>query len=136
MGVQPLHPDDETWIAESLVRATERAREHGDPPTSARPSLEALDAMWAAGLGDPAQANELINRVGLAIGQHLVDQLGFAWVAVSDEYGTDVGVYGQPGDVVICPTSLVAKRWERKQAPFVVETVAAIIADIERLRGA
>ncbi len=135
MAVQSLHSDDQAWIADSLVRATERARQYGDPPTSTRPSLEALDAMWTAGLGDPAQANELINLVGLAIGQHLVETLDFAWVAVADEHGTDVGVYGQPGDIVICPTALVAKRWERKQAPFVVETVAAIVADIERVRA-
>lgn len=135
MAIHPMHPDDRAWVAQSLGRALERARQFGDPPTSVRPSLEALDAMWAAGLDDDANANELINLVGIAIGQHLADALALDWVAVIDEYGTDVGVHGEPGNVVICPTSLVAKRWEHRETPFVAETVAALIADVGRLRA-
>ena len=120
-----------------LERATALARTHGDPAGSKQPSLAALDTMWAvavATITDDIGANAIINLVGVGVGQHLVTELGLEWSVVIDEYGTDLAVTGQPGNIIVTPTSLVAKRWESKTSTFVVATVNALVTDLRRMR--
>ena len=56
---------------------------HYDPQTATY-TLDTLWATWSSALresgGDP---NALINMVGVAFGQHLVDTVGLAWVIAS-----------------------------------------------------
>ena len=42
------------------------------------------------------------------------------WVIATDKQGSDLAVYGLPGkgDVLLYPANLVAKRWERRETPF------------------
>jgi hypothetical protein len=137
--IRPLGELDIAWVNEQLERATVLARKHGDPPTSQRPSLAALDAMWAEAIAtldhsDGDGANAIINLVGVGIGQHLVDELGLSWSVCEDEYGTDLAVHGEPGNVIVTPTSFVAKRWDTKTSTFVVEVIPRMIDDIRRMR--
>jgi hypothetical protein len=122
MAVHPLAAADAEWVRATLARANELA--------GGALSLPALDAMWADGLARGHDANDLINLVGVAIGQHLVDAVGLEWCAVVDEYGNDLGVHGGPADAVVCPTSLVAKRWESRETDWITATVTAMVADL------
>ena len=137
MAIHPLKDSDAEWVQGMLERATALARKHGDPPTSKQPSLAALDAMWAVAIAtvtDEIGANAIINLVGVGVGQHLVAELGLEWAVVVDEYGTDLAVTGQPGNIVVTPTSFVAKRWDSKTPTFVVATINAMVADLRRMR--
>ena len=70
----------------------------------------------------------MVLAIGAAFGTRLVEDLGFRWVVVTDDYGTDLAVLARPGrgDVIIVPADFVAKRYERKEAPFLVEAFAEI----------
>ena len=65
--------------------------------------------------------NEVINCVGVAFGQILVDGIGLKWVIATDHHGSDLAVYGLPnaGDVLIYPVNFIAKRWERREVNFI-----------------
>jgi hypothetical protein len=74
--------------------------------------VDELDALWAASLAEPdpvIDTNTLINAVGLAFGQHLVDRLGVRWVVVTDECGTEAA-HEPRGDLLMFPPNLVGKR--------------------------
>jgi hypothetical protein len=81
---------------------------------------EILDVAYKNWLNSNAdlakQANDIVHAIGFAFGQFLVDHDGFEWTIVSDQFGTDVGVRALPdrGNVLICPASMVAKRWATK----------------------
>lgn len=128
------------WIRENVAMATTLARKYGgDPPESDLPSLAALDVVWVeltealrAKKGNP---NKVVNLVGLALGEILVRRLGLAWTVVKDEHGTDIALHGQPGDVVVFPTNLVAKRWARGEGAFLEQLFDAMRIDIERARA-
>lgn len=64
--------------------------------------------------------NAIINYVGIAFGQRLVDGIGLKWVVATDQHGSELAVYGLPGrgDVLVYPANFVAKRWERKETNF------------------
>jgi hypothetical protein len=139
VAIHPLGELDIAWVNEQLERATVLARRHGDPPTSRRPSLAALDAMWAEAIAtldtsDGDGANAIINLVGVGIGQHLVDELGLTWTVCEDEYGIDLAVHGEPGNIIVTPTSFVAKRWVSKTSTFIVEVIPDMMEHIRRMR--
>lgn len=129
---------EERWIAANLRRALHLGREHGDPATSIAPSLAALDRAWAVGCaelresnGDP---NPLIQALGIAFGQHLLERHGLEWVVATDPVGTEMAVYGEIGEVLVYPLNLVAKRWQRTEGAFLVALAAAMDADLATLR--
>ena len=80
--------------------------------------------------------NAVINQVGIAFGQSLVDGLGLNWVIATDEYGTDMAVYGLPnqGDVLVYPANFVAKRWERRETNFLEDAYRRIAEDVSAIR--
>jgi len=106
---------ERTWIAGNQQVVRSFAIERGvlteesaslDPPV--------LDAAWAAwleihvrGQDDP---NSIINAFGMAFGQVLADRFGLEWKVVTDVV-TDIALCRQPGDVVIYPQNLVARRY-------------------------
>lgn len=108
----------------------------GDDEALARPTLAGLDGLWATWCSALRESgddpNALINMVGIALGQHLVDALGLVWVIATDEFGTELAVHGERNDVLVYPCNLVAKRWQSGEAEFVAEVGAALLQDTAR----
>jgi hypothetical protein len=131
---------EHAWIAEQLERASEFVNTFL-PPTAAQPSnLDALDAAFATWMAsgvasEPFTANAVINCVGIAFGQSLVEGLGLSWVVATDDHGTELAVYGLPGtgDVLVYPANFVAKRWERGETDFLAELYRRIENDVKAL---
>jgi hypothetical protein len=130
---------ERTWIAGNQQVVRSFAIERGvlldklaplDPPV--------LDAAWAAwlemhvrGEDDP---NSIINAFGMALGQVLIDRLGLEWKIVSDAV-TEIALCGQPGDIVIYPQNLVARRYMSRTTQFFVELAAEMEQSLHRLPG-
>ena len=116
LRIEELNEAELGWVAEhvALARTLTEATDEGAP------TPDALDALWADWLehGDPQEANDVINIVGLAFGQRLVDDLGMRWVAATDEHGTEVAVHHPAGDALVMPPNLVAKRLETREVGF------------------
>jgi hypothetical protein len=88
--------------------------------------------------------NAVINYVGIAFGQALVDGIGFSWVIATDDQGSELAVHGFPGrgDVLVYPANFVAKRWERRETNFLEKAyqqigrdARAIFRDWQRTSG-
>jgi hypothetical protein len=143
MAVVPkLEPPDASelaWIADNVAKAAAMAKKYGgDDESLTQPTLGGLDAVWVAFTATLRESgddpNFLINMIGVAFGQYLVQALDMVWVVATDEYGTEMAVHGQPGDLLIYPTNLVAKRWKSGEGAFLASIGAQMIADISRLR--
>jgi hypothetical protein len=100
----------------------------------------ALDAAWAAWLAQwrsgEEDPNPAVNMFGLALGQYLVDHLGLSWKVVQDQHGTEIAVHGQPGDILVFPPNLVAKRLESRTTGFFVPVSAGIEEQVANVRAA
>lgn len=135
----PMTEDEKRWMAGQQMRALLLGRAHGDPTSATQPSFAALDRAWVtegselrASGGDP---NPLIQALGIALGQHLVDHHRLEWVVATDPFGTEVALHGKDGDVLVYPLNLVAKRWQRNEGAFLVKLVAEMDSDIAMLQG-
>jgi hypothetical protein len=137
--VEELTTDETEWIEENLSVARELGRKYGaDPDDSRVPSLEALDAIWTAFGTHVRQADEdptfLINLIGVAFGQRLVDELGLKWGLVNHEDGSDVVVHGA-GGVIVSILDEIAQRWDDGEDEFIVKLFAKISAGSKRRKG-
>lgn len=133
--IQRINTSEAAWIKTQLENAAKFV-EGFSPGDSEQPlKLSALDRAFAAWIAsDPANTdliNAVINYVGIAFGQALVDGMGLQWVIATDEQGSDLAVYGFPGrgDVLVYPANFVAKRWERREATFLEKAYQQIGLD-------
>src|SRR6266487_2501840 len=72
-------------------------------PADQSGSLDAgiLDRTYSAWLAngetDGNRINQVINAIGSAFGQMLVDAAGFRWVVATDQYGCEMAILALPG---------------------------------------
>ena len=127
------------WIAMQLKGASKFIGIYLPSESDDSLSLAKLDRAFALWLKEKETKSEIvnavINRVGVAFGQHLVDNLGFKWVVASDKQSVELAVYALPGngDVLKYPANLVAKRWERGEIEFLEPSYDKIAAQVKRL---
>ena len=129
------------WIRDCLNQAKVLAHKYLalDETVSLDPAvLDRAYATWLA-LWQNGNASEdpntVVNCIGLAFGQRLVDSLGMKWVVVADAQGTDMGVcFGPPTTgVLVFPTHTVANRLETRETGFIQTLFEAIRARIAGL---
>ncbi len=139
--IDELTENEITWVKAQLENAAKFVKDFS-PADSVQPfNLAALDRAYAAWIeSGPTEVpliNATIHCVGVAFGQSLLDGvgLGFRWVIATDEYGTDLAVYGLPNqaDVLVFPATFVAKRWEARETNFLETTYLNMEKDIREL---
>ena len=134
--IEQLTVGEHEWIAQQIAIAHEFVQRTLNKDTAELPSPEDLDQAFNSWLHsishDEADANSVVNCVGVAFGQHLVDSTPLEWVIASDEYGTELALYGLPGqgDILVYPQNFVAKRYESDVGIFIVESVNQIRSDV------
>ena len=137
--IEQLTAGEHEWIEHQIAIAREFVQRTLNKETEELPSTEDLDQAFNSWLHsrthDPPDANSVINCVGIAFGQHLVDSTPLEWIIASDAYGTELALYGLPGqgDVLVYPQNFVAKRYESNVGIFIVESVNQIRSDVSRL---
>ena len=81
---------------------------------------------------DPADPNPGINLIGLAFGHLLAERLDLAWVALTDQHGTEIAVRGR-SDFTVFPTNFVAKRYAERELGFIAPAFDEIVRTAESL---
>jgi Domain of unknown function (DUF3806) len=138
--IEALNDAELDWVDQNLQSASAFVRSYvGDDAAIDPESLDAAFERWLqAWLGQPESErddpNPYINVFGIAFGQRLVDDLGFEWKVVTDAYGTEMAVLGQPGDQLVFPPNLVAKRFVARETRFMQPLYDEIALVADRLR--
>ena len=134
-----LSDAETSWIEQQLEVAAAIVSEHAPGDEWAPLRLEALDRAWSHWLRladsySSDEINRVLNGIGVAFGNSLVESKEFEWVIASDEYGTDLAVVAcrNRGDVTVYPTDYVGKRWDRKEDDFLAHGYEAILAHVEK----
>lgn len=134
--IEPLAEGEVGWRDSQLEVARLLAKRYtGD--TETLPTIERLDLTVAGWLtDDPSRVdmNTLVNGVGIAFGQHLVDAARLDWVIATDEHGSDLALHGQPGDIVIYPANATAKRVVAGERSFLGPLFVELLQGVSRQR--
>ena len=137
MQTSPPSDADKQWIETQIQIAVELARTYtGDSEDP--PSLDRLDATWLAWHADPDPSridpNTVANDLGVTFGTHLKAALGLDWAIITDEYGTDLGLFGEPLEVTFFPANMAAKRLQ-ENAPIFSQLQAWAVGRVNELRS-
>jgi hypothetical protein len=126
------------WVQNGIAVAARLAAQYTGKE-EALPSLDLLGETFAAWAAAPrasrGEPNAIVNALGLALGQHLVNGAGLEWAVVSDEHGTDIAVHGEPGKILLFPTNATAKRCEAGEYRFFSHFFEQSLQHIARLRA-
>jgi len=146
--IDPVNEEETNWIKTQLENASKFVENFSQEDAEKPLALAALDRAFAAWIAsEPTETdliNAVINYVGIAFGQALVDGIGFKWVVATDDQGSELAVYQFPGrgDVLVYPANFVAKRWKRHETDFLEKAykqigrdVRAIFQDWQRFPG-
>lgn len=131
--VEPLNEAEQEWVASTIAEA-QRVLASSGLSADGTLSAQALDELWTLLFAEePDDPNPAINLVGLAFGQLLVDRLGLAWVALTDENGTEVAVRGS-ANFTVFPTNFVAKRYAGRETDFIAPAYEEMAEIAESLK--
>jgi hypothetical protein len=87
-----------------------------------------IDAGWIG-----ASETLKLQCLGITLGDALVQELGFEWVMVEDEYGRDPAIR-KPGTTVIAfPLTMISKRIERGESVIVRELFDGVVDHVQRM---
>lgn len=134
--IDALNESETSWVKTQLKNASKFVEGFSPQDAGQLLNLAALDRAFAAWIAsepvDTDLINSVINYVGIAFGQALVDGIGFKWVIATDEQGSELAVHGFParGDVLVYPANFVAKRWERRETNFLEKAYQQIGRDV------
>jgi len=134
--IDPVNERETAWIKTQLENASKFVESFSQEDAEKPLTLAALDRAFAAWIAsEPTETdliNAVINYVGIAFGQSLVDGIGLKWVIATDDEGSELAVYGFPGrgDVLVYPANFVAKRWERRETNFLEKAYQQIGRDV------
>jgi hypothetical protein len=138
---EDLNDAEREWLASCIGYAGQLVAAYS-PADASRPlDAAALDRTWAAYLAtgdtDTDRVNGVINSIGFAFGQLLVDAVGFAWVVATDQYGTEMALLALPGkgDVLVYPTNMVAKRWQSRETDFLVPLFGVVTQQVRDVQA-
>ena len=135
MTSQAPNPAELEWIADNLARLRSDGVDIADA-ISLGGYFDRAYREWAAfpeSLRD--DPNPVITRVGIGVGEHLRQRTGLEWAIETDEYGTELALIGEPGNVLIFPPNLVAKRWSDEGVgvlPGLIDMVLGTVDDLRR----
>lgn len=133
-----LNKAERTWIEDNVALTKKLIADAGiGADGAAFPA--ALDTLWAGWLADHARRlddpNRMVNALGLAFGQYLVDEHGLEWIAVKDKHSTEIAVLDPDFDLLTFPTNVVAKRYQARELGFFATFAARFGERISQLRG-
>ena len=137
-NIQEPNPSELEWINDNLRMAhglvAHYLRVEVKPPADPE-SLDLAYGAWFSLWREKEDPNPSINAFGAAFGQYLVENLDMKWAVVTDELGTEMAIHGQPGDVLMYPPNLVAKRFEKRETQFFDPIYRDLEKRLARLRG-
>jgi len=136
---QELTDDEGEWIGDKLDELMGLARASGAATEYARAlTPEQMDQAWAVclaaivpGTDDP---NPIINAFGVGLGDWLVRRHRFEWKVAQDGDKSELAVLGQPGNMLMYPTNLVAKHYVAGESRFFAEVAVELDTVVARTR--
>ena len=133
-----LNQGELEWVSNNLtaVKGIIQSTISKDDPEWLQPTfLDGAYKIWYSNHDRKSEdPNPMINAFGIAFGQYLVEKRDFEWKVITDQHGAELAVRGMPGEIVLFPTNLVAKRYEKGLVDFFVPLSEEIIVKIDEIR--
>jgi uncharacterized protein DUF3806 len=132
MKAKNINESECKWIEDNITALKDLISSIDQSDGSITP--ESLDKGYATWYGTHEKSQEdpnpMINSFGIGYGSFLVSNLGMQWAIIDRE----LAVTSQPGDIVVFPANLVAKRYTKGEIDFFSFLYKEMKNTIEQIR--
>lgn len=94
--------------------------------------LGTLRAILESGVFSKEKTYEL-QSLGVVLGDVFVQDMGFEWIVVQDEYGRNPAIHHPDKSIILFPLTMISKRIERGENPDVFELYNGVANHVEEL---
>lgn len=133
-STRPFGPAEEQWLETSLNSAGALGLKYGSGGELTPEELDQVFSRWLSEVGEKEPGELVANALGAALGSYLVEHHGFAWVVLTDEYGTEYAVRHPVGQTTGFPRASVEKRIERREPEFFQDVYLMLLDQLRRSR--
>jgi len=132
--ILPLNDDDQERLIEQRPKIENHLGNRESIEKYKKPAgkLGLLRALLETKVFTPDQTYEL-QCMGIVLGDVFVDDMGFRWVIVQDQYGRDPATQYKQSSIILYPLTMISKRIERGEVVDVFELYNGIAAQVEKL---
>lgn len=130
--VEPFGPEQDLWLNESLELARALGVKYASGGDLTPEELDVVFSRWMHDEDEKESDDAVANALGAAFGDYLVEQHGFRWVVVTDEYGTEYAVKHTTGQTTAFPRASVEKRIEDKCPEFFQNVYLIVLDQLKR----
>lgn len=126
--ISVLTEDDHKRLDDQRAVVTRYLTDESKPNFETAPGkLGTLRALLEAEVFQPDETYEL-QSMGIVFGDVFVQDMGFSWVMVEDEYGRDPAIKYQETSVILFPLTMISKRIERGEQVDVFDLYNGVAA--------
>lgn len=126
--ISALTEDDHERLDDQRAVVTRHLTEESKPKFETAPGkLGTLRALLEAEVFRPDQTYEL-QSMGIVFGDVFVQDMGFSWVIVEDEYGRDPAIKYEETSIILFPLTMISKRIERGEQVDVFDLYNGVAA--------
>jgi len=130
--VEPFGPEQDLCLNESLELARALGVKYASGGDLTPEELDVVFSRWMHDEDEKESDDAVANALGAAFGDYLVEQHGFRWVVVTDEYGTEYAVKHTTGQTTAFPRASVEKRIEDKCPEFFQNVYLIVLDQLKR----
>lgn len=133
MQVSPLNQNETNWI-NSLIANGKNILQIAYDKRYTPKDLEVAYKQWKAKDKSNEELNQGLNTFGALTGELLRQAFPkLQWMVITDEYGSELGLFAEEKQVTIFPINLVVKRFERNEESFFVDLYDNLNKDLSQV---
>jgi hypothetical protein len=132
--IRPLSDEDQARLEAQRGEVTRflSAEDLAGKFQTAAGKLGTIRAILVGGVFKPEQTYQL-QSLGVVLGDVFVQDMGFTWVMVEDEYGRDPALRYEESDILLYPLTMISKGVEDGQTVDVFDLYNGLAAQVESL---
>ncbi len=96
--------------------------------------LNLLDVILRSNWIEKEETNKL-QCLGITLGDIIVQELGFRWIEIEDDYGIDPAVKLDNTSIILFPLTMISKRIENGESVDIYELYNAVKNKVEELKN-
>jgi hypothetical protein len=109
---------EEFELQVSLAAATQLSIKYGSGGELTPEGLDEVFSRWIFDEEEKEDGSAVANALGAAFGEFFVEHLGFRWIVLTNQFGTDYAVRHHLGETTAYPRASVQKRIESRETGF------------------
>jgi hypothetical protein len=116
--LRPFESEELNWLRANLASAAQLSIKYGSGGELTPEGMDGVFSRWMFDEEEKEDDVTVANALGAAFGEYFVEHLGFRWIVLTNQFGTDYAVRHHLGETTAYPRASVQKRIDTRETSF------------------